>query len=83
MFLCKPFAGLAFVCIALSYAEPTEALYSGADKVKVLTARNFRHFVIETELPAMVEFYAPWVGSTALSLYILTTSLLVRAADLI
>lgn len=68
MFLCKPFALLALVCVTLSYIEPTEALYSASDRVKVLTARDFRHFVIESELPAMVEFYAPWVGYTALPL---------------
>lgn len=38
------------------------ALYTAADKVKVLTARDFNRFIIESDLPAMVEFYAPWCG---------------------
>lgn len=63
MLLCKRFMLTAVICIVLSHHAPSvAALYSGSDKVRVLTAKDFKRFIIESNLPAMVEFYAPWCG---------------------
>ena len=42
-------------------SSPAQALYGSDSKVKVLTARNFKSAVIDSDIPAMVEFFAPWV----------------------
>jgi len=42
--------------------SPVHALYGSDSKVKLLTARNFQSAVIDSDVPAMVEFFAPWCG---------------------
>lgn len=42
--------------------SPVHALYGSDSKVKLLTARNFQSAVIDSDVPAMVEFFAPWVS---------------------
>lgn len=52
---------LTLALLAL-FVTPTAALYGPSDKVVVLTAANFDREVLQSELPVMVEFFAPWCG---------------------
>ena len=38
------------------------ALYTSKGPVKLLTHRNFAAEVVDSDLPSLVEFYAPWCG---------------------
>ncbi|KAK9845433.1 hypothetical protein WJX81_006361 [Elliptochloris bilobata] len=38
------------------------ALYSTGGPVQILSKKNFKAEVIDSDLPALVEFYAPWCG---------------------
>ena len=49
-----------FVCYAVLLLAPSEALYSRIGPVSQLTTKTFGKLVLESELPAVVEFYAPW-----------------------
>lgn len=51
-----------FVCYAVLLLAPSEALYSRIGPVSQLTTKTFGKLVLESELPAVVEFYAPWCG---------------------
>ena len=46
-------------CAVLSLT-PSEALYSRKGPVSQLTTKTFGKMVLESDLPAVVEFYAPW-----------------------
>ncbi len=54
---------LAVVLVLATSPRKAHALYGGDSKVKVLTARNFQSAVIDSDVPAMVEFFAPWVSA--------------------
>ncbi len=49
-----------FVCYAVLLLAPSEALYSRKGPVSQLTTKTFGKLVLESDLPAVVEFYAPW-----------------------
>lgn len=49
---------LSLVCIAL--LTPATALYTKKSPVVQLTPKTFGKAVLDSDLPAMVEFYAPW-----------------------
>jgi len=49
-----------FVCYALLLLTPSEALYSRKGPVSQLTTKTFGKLILESDLPAVVEFYAPW-----------------------
>ncbi|KAL0020067.1 hypothetical protein WJX79_001481 [Trebouxia sp. C0005] len=51
-----------FVCYAVLSLAPSEALYSRKGPVSQLTTQTFGKLVLESDLPAVVEFYAPWCG---------------------
>jgi protein disulfide-isomerase A6 len=38
------------------------ALYSAKGPVKLVTFKNFASEVVDSDLPAVVEFFAPWCG---------------------
>ena len=48
------------VCYAVLLLTPSEALYSRKGPVSQLTTKTFGKLILESDLPAVVEFYAPW-----------------------
>lgn len=52
------YAFLALLWVAL--VTPTTALYTKKGPVTQLTPKTFGKAVLDSDLPAMVEFYAPW-----------------------
>ena len=40
----------------------TAALYSAKGPVKLVTFRDFASEIVDSDLPAVVEFFAPWCG---------------------
>lgn len=53
-------APLLHVAIVVATLSSALALYSSGGPVQILSKKNFKAQVIDTDLPALVEFYAPW-----------------------
>ena len=51
-------AFLVLVCVTL--LTPSTALYTKKGPVNQLTTKTFSQAVLDSNLPAVVEFYAPW-----------------------
>ena len=56
---------LALVCVTL--VTPSTALYTKKGPVTQLTTKTFSKAVLDSNLPAVVEFYAPWYVLNVLS----------------
>jgi thioredoxin-like negative regulator of GroEL len=46
--------------VLLAALASAAALYSSGGSVVILSKKNFRAEVLDSSLPALVEFYAPW-----------------------
>ncbi len=46
--------------VLLAALASAAALYSSGGPVLILSKKNFRAEVLDSSLPALVEFYAPW-----------------------
>lgn len=40
----------------------SDALYQTSGPVKLLNPKNFKSEVLDSDLPSVVEFFAPWCG---------------------
>ena len=52
---------IAVVCFFAALI-PTEALYSKSGPVKLLNKKTFKSEILDSDLPSVVEFFAPWCG---------------------
>ena len=50
------------VLVLLSMIAACHGLYSGSGPVLSLSKKTFKSQILESDLPAVVEFYAPWCG---------------------
>ena len=49
------------VVLALAAASmQAHAMYTPGGALKLVNAKNFKQKILDSELPAIVEFYAPW-----------------------
>ena len=54
-------SGHAFLAlVGVTLLTPSTALYTKKGPVTQLTTKTFSKAVLDSDLPAMVEFYAPW-----------------------
>ena len=53
-------APLLHVAIVVATLSSALALYSSGGPVQILSKKNFKAQVVDSDLPALVEFYAPW-----------------------
>ena len=44
------------------FLRGSAALYSKSGPVKVVTKKTFASEIVESDLPSVVEFFAPWCG---------------------
>lgn len=51
---------VALACLFLAASTPAHAMYSPGGALKLVQAKNFKQKILDSELPAIVEFYAPW-----------------------
>ncbi|KAL3148687.1 hypothetical protein ABBQ38_014102 [Trebouxia sp. C0009 RCD-2024] len=51
-----------FTLVIVALLASTSALYTKKGPVSQLTTRTFSKAVLDSDLPAIVEFYAPWCG---------------------
>ncbi len=49
------------VCLLVGLGS-IDALYSPSGPVKLLNKKNFKSEILESNLPSIVEFFAPWCG---------------------
>lgn len=54
------FAKSLFLCVLVAAASTTDALYTRKGPVSLLTPKTFDKAIHQSNLPAVVEFYAPW-----------------------
>ena len=52
------------VCLFASSSWQADAIYSPGGAMKLVTAKNFKQKILDSELPAIVEFYAPWSATS-------------------
>lgn len=52
---------VTLVCL-LAALIAADALYSKSGPVKLLNKKSFRSEVLDSDLPSVVEFFAPWCG---------------------
>ena len=54
-------AALLLCCLALAgQHRAAEALYSASGKVKLVDPQRFAKTVLASQIPSVVEFFAPW-----------------------
>ena len=53
-------ASFLVVAVVVATFSSALALYSSSGPVQILSKKNFKAQVVDTDLPALVEFYAPW-----------------------
>lgn len=51
-----------YLAALLAVLASATALYSSGGPVRTLDKKNFKAEVLDSNLPALVEFYAPWCG---------------------
>ncbi len=49
------------MCLLIALGS-TEALYSQSGPVKLLNKKSFNSEILDSNLPSIVEFFAPWCG---------------------
>ena len=58
-------APLLHVAVLISLSSGALALYSSGGPVQILSKKTFKAQVIDSDLPALVEFFAPWCALAA------------------
>lgn len=56
---------VGLVCILAYKTETANALYTRKGPVSLLTPKTFDKVIHQSNLPAVVEFYAPWYGNSS------------------